>query len=305
MWSAWPGAKRRQRVKPAPFAYHAPVSVGEAVGLLSSLGEQAKLLAGGQSLGPMLNLRLATPTALVDLNRIPGLDYLRVEQDGALVLGPLTRHRTLEHSEVVRQCWPLLHEAMPHVGHLAIRNRGTIGGSLAHADPAAELPAVILALDGELLVEGPGRQRRVGAEEFFSTFFTTDLGAEEILREVRIPAQAPRTGQCWREFAPRLGDYALVGVAATVRLDDEGRYETTRLAYAGIADIPVLVDAAEQLVGEEPADGLHDRAGESVAAMARPPSDVMASGDFRRHLVKVLTRRALGIAAARAKGIPG
>lgn len=289
-------------MKPAPFAYHAPASVEEAVGLLSSLGEEAKLLAGGQSLGPMLNLRLAAPTALIDLNRIEGLDYLRVDEVGGLVLGPLTRHRTLEHSDVVRQRWPLLHEAMPHVGHLAIRNRGTIGGSLAHADPAGELPAVILALEGELLIEGPGRQRHVDAEGFFSTFLTTCLGPDEMLREVRIPAQAPGTGQCWMEFAPRLGDYALVGVAATVRLDAEGRFEAARLVYAGIADVPLLADAAEQLVGEKPSDELHERVGEAVAAAARPPSDVMASGDFRRHLVRVLTRRTLRVTVARAKG---
>jgi len=299
------GGKRGQRVKPAPFSYYAPGSVEESVGLLSSLGEEAKLLAGGQSLGPMLNLRLATPTALIDLNRISGLDYLHVDEDGALVLGPLTRHRTLEHSDVVRQRWPLLHEAMPYVGHLAIRNRGTIGGSLAHADPAGELPAVTLALQGELLVEGPGRQRRVDAEAFFSTFLTTCLGPEEMLREVRIPAQVPRTGQCWMEFAPRAGDYAIVGVAATVRLDAKGRYEAARLVYAGIADIPMLADTAKQLVGEEPSDGLHEMIGEAVAAAARPLSDIMASGDFRRHLVRVLTRRVLGVAVARAKGTAG
>jgi aerobic carbon-monoxide dehydrogenase medium subunit len=292
-------------MKPAPFAYHAPASVEEVVGLLSSLGEEAKLLAGGQSLGPMLNLRLAAPTALIDLNRIEGLDYLEVDEGGALMLGPLTRHRTLEVSDVVRQRWPLLHEAMPHVGHLAIRNRGTIGGSLAHADPAGELPAVILALEAELVAEGPGRQRRIDAERFFSTFLTTCLSPEEMLREVRIPAQAPGTGQCWMEFAPRLGDYALVGVAATVRLDAEGCYEAARLVYAGIADVPLLADAAKQLLGEEPSDGLHERVGEAVAAAARPPSDVIASGAFRRHLVRVLTRRALRVTVARAKGTAG
>jgi CO/xanthine dehydrogenase FAD-binding subunit len=292
-------------MKPAPFSYYAPGTVEEAVGLLSSLGEEAKLLAGGQSLGPMLNLRLATPTALIDLNRINGLDYLHVDEDGALVLGPLTRHRTLEHSDAVRQRWPLLHEAMPYVGHLAIRNRGTIGGSLAHADPAGELPAVTLALQGELLVEGPGRQRRVDAEAFFSTFLTTCLGPEEMLREVRIPVQVPGTGQCWMEFAPRAGDYALVGVAATVRLDAKGRYEAARLVYAGIAGVPMLADAAKQLVGEGPSDGLHEMIGEAVAAAARPLSDVMASADFRRHLVRVLTRRVLGVAVARAKGPAG
>lgn len=288
-------------MKPAPFAYHAPTCVEEAVGLLSSLGEDAKLLAGGQSLGPMLNLRLATPSALIDLNRIDGLDYLQVDENGVLVLGPLTRHRALEHSEAVRRGWPLLHEAMPFVGHRAIRNRGTIGGSLAHADPAAELPAVILAMGGELVIEGPSGRRQVGSEEFFLTYLTTCLAPQEMLREIRIPAQAPGTGQCWMEFSPRSGDFALVGVAATVRLDPQGRYEAARLVYTGVADVPLMVEGAEQLVGEDPSEAIHGAVGQAVAATIRPPSDVMASGEFRRHLVRVLTRRALAVAVARSR----
>jgi aerobic carbon-monoxide dehydrogenase medium subunit len=294
-----------EAVKPAPFAYHAPASVEEALSLLSSLGEDAKLLAGGQSLGPMLNLRLATPAALIDINRIDGLDYLRVDEDGTLLLGPLTRHRALENSEVLRQGWPLLHEAIPYIGHLAIRNRGTIGGSLAHADPAGELPAVIMALEGQLLVEGPGGQRLVDAEGFFATFFTTCLGSEEMIRAVRIPAQVPGTGQCWMEFAARTGDYGLVGVAATVRLDTEGRYEAARLVYSGAAEVPLLADAAVRLLGEQPSDELHESVGEAVSAVARPLSDVIASADFRRHLMRVLTCRALKVAVARAKGQRG
>jgi aerobic carbon-monoxide dehydrogenase medium subunit len=287
-------------VKPAPFAYHAPASVEEALGLLSSLGDEAKLLAGGQSLGPMLNLRLATPAALIDINRIEGLDYLTVDEEGALLLGPLTRHRTLEHSEVIRRGWPLLHEAIPYIGHLAIRNRGTIGGSLAHADPAAELPAVIMALEGQLLVEGPGRQRLVDAERFFASFFTTCLGPDEMLRAVRIPARLPGTGQCWIEFAARPGDYALVGVAVTVRLDTEGRYEAARLVCSGAAEVPLVGEAAVRLLGEHPSDELHASVGEAVSAAARPLSDVIASADFRRHLLGVLTSRALKVSVARA-----
>ena len=291
-------------MKPAPFAYHAPASVEEALGLLSSLGDEAKLIAGGQSLGPMLNLRLATPTALIDINRIEGLDYLRVDEEGALLLGPLTRHRTLEHSEVIRQGWPLLHEAIPYIGHLAIRNRGTIGGSLAHADPAGELPAVIVALEGQLLVEGLARQRLVDAKGFFASFFATCLSPEEMLSAVRIPAQLPGTGQCWMEFAARTGDYALVGVAATVRLDNEGRYAAARLVCSGAAEVPLVAGADVQLVGEHPSDELHRSVGEAVSAMAKPLSDVIASADFRRHLLAVLTSRALKVSVARAKG-PG
>jgi CO/xanthine dehydrogenase FAD-binding subunit len=293
-----------EAVKPAPFAYHAPTSVEEAVALLSSLGDEAKLLAGGQSLGPMLNLRLATPAALIDINRIEGLDYLTVDEEGALQLGPLTRHRTLEHSEVIRQRWPLLHEAMPYIGHVAIRNRGTVGGSLAHADPAGELPAVVVALEGQLLVEGPGRQRLVDAEKFFASFFTTCLGPQEMLRAVRIPPQPLGTGQCWMEFAARPGDYALVGVAATVRLDTEGRYAAARLVCSGAAEVPLVAAAAVRLLGEHPSDELHRSVGEAVSAVARPMSDVIASADFRRHLLGVLTSRALKVSVARAKG-PG
>lgn len=289
-------------MKPAPFVYYAPNSVEEALGLLASLGDDAKLLAGGQSLGPMLNLRLASPSALIDLNRIDGLEYVRVNEEGTLLLGPLTRHRAVEHAASIRSGWPLLHEAMPFVGHIAIRNRGTAGGSIAHADPAAELPAAILALEAELVLEGPNGRRSVGAEGFFSTFLTTCVAADEMLREIRIPARASRTGQCWTEFSPRAGDYALVGVAATVRLDTAGRYEAARLVYAGIADVPVLAEAARQLIGEEPSDGLHEAVGEAAAAVATPSSDLMASAGYRQHLMRVLTRRALVLAAARAKG---
>jgi aerobic carbon-monoxide dehydrogenase medium subunit len=296
------GGERSHGVKPSPFAYYAPTSVEEALGLLSSLGDDAKLLAGGQSLGPMLNLRLASPSALVDLNRIDGLDYLRVNDEGTLALGPLTRHRTVEHAESIRTGWPLLHEAMPFVGHLAIRNRGTAGGSIAHADPAAELPAAVIALKGELVLEGPNGRRSVGAESFFSTFLTTCLAADEMLREIRVPASASRSGQCWMEFSPRAGDYAIVGVAVSVRLDTAGRYEAARVVYAGTADVPVLADATRQMVGEAPSDALHEAVGQEAAASARPSSDLMASEAHRRHLVRVLTRRALGVAAARANG---
>jgi aerobic carbon-monoxide dehydrogenase medium subunit len=289
-------------LKPAPFDYHAPASIAEVLGLLSGLGEDAKLLAGGQSLGPMLNLRLARPTALIDLNRIDGLDSLEMDEDGALLLGPLTRHRAMERSAVIRQGWPMLHDAIPYIGHIAIRNRGTIGGSLAHADPAGELPAVIVALQGQLLVEGPGRRRLVDAEGFFSSFFTTCLDPAEMLRAIRIPARIPGTGQCWLEFAPRTGDYALVGVAATVRLDAASRYQAARLVYSGVAEVPLVAEAAARLLGEKPSDALHAAVGEAAAEEARPSSDVIASADFRRHLLQVLTRRALGASVARAKG---
>lgn len=289
-------------MKPAAFAYHAPTSLAEAVSLLSDLGEEAKPIAGGQSLGPMLNLRLATPSALVDLNRIGELDVARVGEDGTLVLGALARHRMVEHSSLIREGWPLLHEAMPFVGHMAIRNRGTVGGSLAHADPAAELPAVVTALAGEFHIEGPDAARRVGADVFFSTYLTTCLAPGELLREVRLPVRAPRSGHSWMEFAPRAGDYAVVGVAAVVQLDADGRYEAARLVYAGVADVPWSAEAAQLLTGERPSEELHGRVAETAAEASAPPTDVIASSAFRRRLIRVLTERALRVAVARTGG---
>jgi carbon-monoxide dehydrogenase medium subunit len=286
-------------VKPPPFDYYAPVTVEEALELLVRYGGEAKVLAGGQSLMPLLNFRLTRPAALVDLNRIPDLAYIR-EHDGWLSLGAMTRQRTIELSPLVRQRVPLLAEATRWVGHLPIRTRGTIGGSLAHADPAAEYPAVLTALEGEVVVRGPRGQRLLGAGALFQSYLTTSLAPDEILTEVRLPATPPGTGVAFEEFARRHGDFAIVGVAALVTVDGE-ECRQARLAAAGAGPTPVRLRAAEEILERR---GLGDDAIAAAAARAselvQPDSDLHASADYRRHLTRVLATRALTRARARA-----
>lgn len=286
-------------MKPPPFDYYAPVTVEEALELLVRYGGEAKVLAGGQSLMPLLNFRLTRPAALVDLNRIPDLAYIR-EHDGWLYLGAMTRQRTIELSPLVRQRVPLLAEATRWVGHLPIRTRGTIGGSLAHADPAAEYPAVLTALEGEVVVRGPRGQRLLGAGALFQSYLTTSLAPDEILTEVRLPATPPGTGVAFEEFARRHGDFAIVGVAALVTVDGE-ECRQARLAAAGAGPTPVRLRAAEEILERR---GLGDEAIAAAAARAselvQPDSDLHASADYRRHLTRVLATRALTRARARA-----
>jgi len=287
-------------MKPAPFMYVAPSTVAEAIALLVEHGETAKLLAGGQSLVPMMNFRLARPEYIVDLNRVPGLDYVR-EQNGGLVIGAMTRHRALERSELVRQHYPLLWEATQQIGHAAIRNRGTVGGSIAHADPAAELPAVLLAYGGSVLVHGPQGTREIPAAELFVTYFTTALAANEVLTEVRLPRWPPGTGWCFLEESRRHGDFAMVGAAALVTLDAAHRCERAAVALTGVGGVPYAVpEAAALLVGQTP-EATHIAAVAQAAAVGvEPEGDIHASAAFRRHLSEVLTRRALHQAMARA-----
>jgi carbon-monoxide dehydrogenase medium subunit len=288
-------------VKPPPFDYRAPRSLDEALDLLRTHGGDAKILAGGQSLGPLLNLRLAAPSVLIDINRIPDLAYERVEVDGSLRLGATVRQRALERSRVVADGWPLLAEAIASVGHPTIRNRGTIGGSLAHADPSAELPAAALALDARLVLRGARASRLVDSRAFFVGVLTTCLAPDEMLVEVRVPAAVPRSGYCWMEFAPRHGDYAIVGVAAAVTLDAGGAYRDVRLAYAGVADAPHLApEVGPILAGALPTTDGQDEAASRAAAALSPSSDALASAGYKRHLAHVLARRALARATARA-----
>jgi carbon-monoxide dehydrogenase medium subunit len=287
-------------VKPPRFAYHAPGSVDEAVELLARYGGDAKVLAGGQSLMPMLNFRLARPAALVDVNRIPELAYVR-EDDGTLALGAMTRQRTIEFSSVVARRLPLLREATRWVGHLPIRSRGTIGGSLAHADPSAEYPAVLTALDGEVVVQGPRGRRTLTAAQLFETYLTTTLAPEELLVEVRLPAAPAGAGHAFEEFARRHGDFAIVGIAALI-LPDGSRCAMARLATAGAGPVPVRLRAAEEILER---DGLGESAIEAAAARAaelvEPDSDVHASAAYRRHLTRVLTARAIRTSLARGR----
>jgi carbon-monoxide dehydrogenase medium subunit len=287
-------------MKPAKFEYHAPSTLDEAVALLARYDGDAKVLAGGQSLVPLLNFRLARPAALVDLNRIAALAYIR-DDHGVVTFGAMTRQRTIEFSPVVAQRLPLLREATRWVGHLPIRSRGTIGGSIAHADPSAEYPAVLTALEGEVVVRGPKGERVLAPADLFETYLTTTLAADEVLTEVRLPAMPEGAGWAFEEFARRHGDFAIVGVAAMVVRDGE-RCRRARLATAGTGPVPRRLRAAEEILER---DGLGDAA---IAAAARraselvePDADIHASADYRRHLAGVLTARALKRAVETAR----
>jgi carbon-monoxide dehydrogenase medium subunit len=273
----------------------------EALALLQEHGDDARPLAGGQSLIPLLSLRLARPSHLVDLAGIPQLGSIVADGDH-LVIGAMVREGAAERHQDVRRLAPLLAEALPLIGHPAIRSRGTIGGSLAHADPAAELPAVALILDAELVAESRDRgQRNIRAADFFTGFFSTALEPDEILTEVRIPRPVAGTGSAIEEVARRHGDFAMVGAAAVVRIEG-GKIAEARLVLTGVSGIPVRATAAETaLVGADPtADAFTDVAEQAARTLA-PPADVHGSSAYRRHLAAVLMRRTLTIAAHRAQ----
>ena len=291
-------------MKPPPFAYSRAESVDEAVSLLAEHGADAKLLAGGQSLVPMLNFRLASPSLLVDVNRIPGLSGIE-EGLEAVGIGALTRHREIECSDVVRRHFPVLGEAVRHVAHLAIRNRGTLGGSLAHADPAAELPAIALLLDARIAVSGPGGVRRLPAREFFRSALATALRDDEMVTRVDLPRLPPGVGWGFEEVARRAGDFALAAVAAALGRGEDGKVTEARIAVTGVHDTPLRIDRAEaRLAGEAMSGGAVRDAARAARDAVEPPGDLHASADFRRHLVEVLTRRALQSAWRRARGGP-
>jgi aerobic carbon-monoxide dehydrogenase medium subunit len=285
-------------MKPASFDYHAPTSVEDALSLLKSHSGDARLLAGGQSLLPMMNFRLATPAVVVDLNRIPGLAY--IERDGGIVrIGAMTRQRAIEFSPVVASDLPLLREAIKFVGHLPTRSRGTVGGSIANADPAAEIPMMLQVLEGEVRVRGPLGERSIAADELFLDAMTTSLAPEEMLTEVRLPVIPRGAGFALEEFARRHGDFAIAAVAV-VLLRDGNRCRRARIATAGISSHASRLRAAEQVLEEK---GLSDSSIAEAAKVAarnlEPLSDNNASAEFRRHLTSVLTERALQRAAGK------
>jgi carbon-monoxide dehydrogenase medium subunit len=292
-------------MKPPAFDYVAVTSTEEALAELARHGDDAKLLAGGQSLMPILNMRLAAPGRLVDLNRVGSLSYISERGDG-VAIGAMTRQRVVERSPLVAERVPLLAAALPWVGHTPIRNRGTVGGSLAHADPAAELPGVAVCLDARFTIRGPAGERRIGAGDFFRGYLATAVGPAELLTEVWFPARPPGSGWAWIEFARRHGDYALVGVAAMVRLDGSVVREA-RLALIGVGAVPARAFAAERIVAGAPLSRESmAAAAESVRRSIEPDADVHASAAYRRHLAGVLAVRALSAAAddARARGAP-
>ncbi len=290
-------------MKPAPFEYAAPNTVGEAISLLQSADEDdVKILAGGQSLMPMLSMRLARPSLLVDIGRIDGLSYIR-ESDGALAIGAMTTKRDVEDSEVVARTHPLFLASTVAIGHPQIRNRGTVGGSMVQADPAAEYPAVALVLDAEMVVVGPQGERVIPADDFFVTFFTTAIEPSEILTEVRLPKVPSGTGWSFQEVARRHGDFAIVGGAFSLRVEG-GQCVDTRIALFGASDRALRVPEAEALCnGHAPGPELFRNAGAKVAElMEDAPDDVHASAAYRRDLAGTLTRRGLQQAAERAGG---
>jgi CO/xanthine dehydrogenase FAD-binding subunit len=289
-------------MKPAPFDYFAPTTVDEVRDLLAQYGDDAKILAGGQSLVPVMALRLSQPSVVIDINRLRELDYIRDDAHG-LAIGAITRHRTVERSPQVREKAPLLSAAIEWIGHPQIRNRGTIGGSLAHADPAAELPALAVALDATFTVtNASGAKRTLKASDFFVSYLTTALAADDLLSEIYFPSLPAGMGWSFKEIARRHGDFALVGVAATVGLDGAGECSDVRVALFGVAPTAVRAPGAEQaLLGQKPGEQAIAAAAAAIASDIEPPADVHASAAYRVYVATNLARQALTEAVQRAQ----
>jgi carbon-monoxide dehydrogenase medium subunit len=288
-------------MKPASFEYIAPSTLAEVLDALSEHGDQAKLLAGGQSLIPTMNFRMAQPAILIDVNSVKELAYIRSE-NGEMAIGAMTRQRQLERDPQIEQAVPLLHETMPHVAHPQIRNRGTLGGSLAHADPAAELPVIAVALSAIMKIKSKKAERQIEANEFFQGIFSTTLQPDEILAEIVFPAMSPNTGWSFMEVSRRKGDYAMLGIAAVVTLDGSGRCQHARLVYLNAGDRPIqAIKAANMLIGQAFSVDLAAAAADTASSQEiEPMGNMHASVAYQHHLAKVLTRRALETAFQRA-----
>jgi len=277
---------------PRPFELHTPSTLPEAISLLKSTRD-ARVLAGGQSLVPLMKLRLVSPANLVDLGRIRGLSYVR-KGKGQLLIGSMTTHHEVATSLMINQSCGVLSEAASNIGDQQVRNRGTIGGTICHADPAADVPAAVLALDAEFRVAGPSKERVVAAKNFFQDVFTTSLRRGEILTEVRVPILPPRSGGAYLKFGRGASDLATVGVAAVVTLDKDGACKDARLGLAGVGPTPTRATKAEDaLRGREPTDQVVAEAGEKAGEMSAPTSDIRGSADYKREMVKVYVRRAI------------
>jgi CO/xanthine dehydrogenase FAD-binding subunit len=287
-------------MKPAKFDYVAPSSVAETVAALAQYGDGAKLLAGGQSLVPLMNMRLARPEVLVDINGVAELDYMREAPDGGLAIGALSRQRQLERQPIVRERFSVLTEAAELIGHFQIRNRGTIGGSLSHSDPAAELPAVMTALDAEFVITSSNGSRTLSPSEFFVTYLTTALEPTDLLTEIRVPALPSGTGSRVYEVSRRHGDFALVGAVTLVEPGANGAIGKARIALFGVNPTPVRALEAESLLaGQAPSEALFREAGELAARDLEPDGDLHASAEYRKEVAAVVVRRALVSAAER------
>jgi len=289
-------------MKPAPFEYFAPVELQEALDLLERYGDEAKILAGGQSLMPLMNLRLARPGLIIDINRLSSLDTITATLEGGLTIGALTRQRALERSKIVREQNPILAAAMPLIGHFQIRNRGTIGGSLVHADPAAELPAVSLLLGAEFLLRSKSAVRVVPAAEFFLSYLTTAIRPAELLTEIRLPKWP--SGEAWavQEIARRKGDFALIGVALRAELDAEETIQKAVIVMFGVDSKPLRMERAEAILkGRRISEAFLRELSGVVAEELQPDSDIHASAAYRKEVGGVLVRRALESALAKVK----
>jgi carbon-monoxide dehydrogenase medium subunit len=287
-------------MKPPNFRYWDPANVDETVRFLEQYADDTKLLAGGQSLMPVISMRLARPDYLVDINGLSELDYVRLDGD-RLRIGALTRQVTLMESAEVQQHVPLISKALPFIGHTAIRYRGTIGGSIVHADPSAELPAVASALDAEITVQGPRGTRTIPAAEFFLSFFTTSMELDEMLTEVAFPIRPQTKGTAVMELARRHGDFAVAGSMVSIEANGGGRIESARVCAFGVDDVPRRIDEAESLLaGQVPTADLLTQAGDVTARSVEPESDMHATGEYRREMAGVLTRRGLEQALAEA-----
>jgi aerobic carbon-monoxide dehydrogenase medium subunit len=287
---------------PAAFDYHAPSTIGEATALLAKLGEDAKILSGGQSLIPLMKLRLASPPHVVDINGIPGLTYIR-EADGFLRIGGLTRESELEESDLVRSRYPLLHDTSKVIADPVVRNLATVGGNLAHADPANDHPATMLALGAELMVVGAKGERRIPVGSFFTGPFTTSLKPDEILAEIRIPLPPARSGGAYLKLERKVGDFATAAVAAQLTLNANGRCEEVGIGLTNVGLTPIKATKAEAaLKGKAPDEATIRRTAELAAEASEPAADLRGSVEYKKDLVRVLTARALRKALERAGG---
>jgi carbon-monoxide dehydrogenase medium subunit len=281
------------------FEYHAPSTIQEVLSLLTQYGGEAKILAGGHSLLPIMNLRLAQPKALIDIGKVPGLVGIR-EENGTIVIGAMTTHYMVESSSLLKQKVPILPETAAVIGDVQVRNRGTIGGSIAHADPAGDLPAAAVALDVQLKVVGPKGERTISGRQFFVDILTTALQPDEVLTEIRVPAMAPRTGTAYEKFPNPASRYAIVGAAAVVTVDGNGVCQKASVGLNGIAGKPVAAEAVEQaLVGKPLNDQNIQEASAKAADGLEPLGDIFASATYRAHLARVYTKRALAKASGR------
>lgn len=288
-------------MKPAQFEYHDPTDLDHALDLMARFGEHARPLAGGQSLVPLMNFRLLRPAHVIDLNGVGELDYLKVDK-GVLRIGATTRQRALEKSAVVSHYWPLLADATALIGHVQIRNRGTVGGSLAHAFPSAELPVAMVTLDASITVGSTTRRRKLAAQEFFVSYMTTAMEPDELLIEIELPALPARTGWSYQEVSRRHGDFALAGAACVVTLDGSGNIAHARLTLTGAT--PIRAEQAElSLVGQKPSAALFEQAAAHACENLEQDSDIHATAEYRRSVCQALARRALAEAAQRGANL--